>query len=202
MRWRQWWGRGRGTWRVYEGPDRGAGGSGGGTGTGCMEPTKVQRAVIPIQAVIARFWNKTLLAGLGASGGVGFGKAVGIYGSASAQIAVSPNGNAAYVLTFAAPKAVTAVGTYPYVTLSGPKGIGFLAGSQLGFSNATDPSQLEGRGVDASASLAAGLGIGGDVSLGSDGIYQANVTIGGGAGGRGGAGAITNTTVVPICRTW
>lgn len=44
---------------------------------------------------------------------------------ASVQIAVSPNGNAAYVMTFAAPAAITAAGTYAWVTPS-TKGIGYL----------------------------------------------------------------------------
>jgi hypothetical protein len=166
-----------------------------------MQPTKVQSALIPMQAAVASYWNKTVLAGVGASAGVGFGKGLGLYGSVSAQIAVSPSGAAGYVLTFAAPAAVTGGGTYAWLTPS-TKGAGFLTGSQFGFSNATDPSQLDGPGVDASASLAAGLGIGADasVSIANSLLYQLNVTLGFGAGGRGSAGAITNTTVIPFCK--
>jgi hypothetical protein len=123
-----------------------------------------------------------------------------MYGAASVQIAVSPNGNAAYVITFGAPATVTGTGTYMWLTQS-TKGAGIVGGSQFGFSNATDPSQLAGPGVDASGSLAAGLGIGVDssVSIGGNFPYTFNVTLGFGAGGRGSAGAATNTTVVPIC---
>jgi len=78
------------------------------------------------------------------------------------------------------------------------KGFGALGGSQFGFSNATDPSQLAGNAVDASASVAAGIGIGGDVSTSGD-IHQANVTLGFGLAGRGSAGAVTNTIVIPFC---
>jgi RHS repeat-associated protein len=184
----------------------GVGGGSRGTPKGsansvCIHPTDVQRALIPIQAAAASYWNKTLLAGLGASAGAGFGKGLGLYGSVSAQIAVSPSGAAGYVLTFAAPAAVSGVGTYGWLTAS-TKGAGFLAGSQFGISNATNPSQLAGPGVDASASLAAGLGIGGDasVSIGNSALYQLNVTLGFGAGGRGSAGALTNTTVIPFCK--
>jgi YD repeat-containing protein len=166
----------------------------------CVTPSKVQSAVIPVAAIAAKFWNKTVLWGVGGSGGIGFGKGIGIYGTASVQIAVSPNGNAAYVITFASPAIVSGTGTYMWVTPS-TKGAGILGGSQFGFSNATDSSQLAGSGVDASGSLAAGLGIGVDssVSIGGNLPYTFNVTLGFGAGGRGSAGAATNTTVVPIC---
>jgi hypothetical protein len=114
------------------------------------------------------------------------------------QIAVSPNGNAAYIITWAAPASVTGAGTYMWLTPS-TKGAGTLGGSQFGFSNATDPSQLAGPGADASGSLAAGVGIGVDSSVSMGGNYTFNVTLGFGAGGRGSAGAKTSTTVVPIC---
>jgi hypothetical protein len=174
------------------------GGSGGAANNGCVTPSKVQSAVIPVAATTAKFFNKTVLWGLGGSGGVGFGKGFGMYGSASVQIAVSPNGNAAYIITWAAPASVTGAGTYMWLTPS-TKGAGTLGGSQFGFSNATDPSQLAGPGADASGSLAAGVGIGVDSSVSMGGNYTFNVTLGFGAGGRGSAGAKTSTTVVPIC---
>ncbi|HXJ42782.1 MAG TPA: RHS repeat-associated core domain-containing protein, partial [Bryobacteraceae bacterium] len=188
----------------------GTGGGPGGKGVGeqpsspnnrCKQPTKVQGAVIPVQAATARFLNMTVLTGLGISGGAGFGKGLGLYGSGSVQIAVSPSGAAAYVITHALPAAITGAGsTYVWLTPS-TKGAGFLGGSQFGLSNASDPSQLEGPGIDASASLAAGIGIGADASLSIGGgfPYQVNFTLGGGLGGRAGAGAATNTIVVPIC---
>jgi RHS repeat-associated protein len=169
----------------------------GGGPSPCIQPTRIQRFGIAIQAAAAKFWNKTLLAGLGGSAGVGFGKGIGIYGSAAVQIAVSPSGSAAYVITFAVPATGTSQGTYAWLTPS-TKGFGALGGAQFGFSNVTDPSQLSGKGVDISGSLAAFLGIGGDISFGSS-TYEVNVTLGFGAGGRGGAGAVTNTLVIPIC---
>jgi len=188
-------------------PDRGGdpGGTGGGHGSkeaanNCMMPSKVQSAVIPVAATAAKFWKKTVLWGLGGSGGAGFGKGFGMYGSVSVQIAVSPNGNAAYVITFAAPASVTGAGTYMWLTPS-TKGGGIVGGAQFGFSNATDPSQLKGPGIDASGSLAAGLGIGADLSVSLGGNFPStfNVTLGFGAGGHGSAGAKTNTVVLPIC---
>jgi hypothetical protein len=142
---------------------------------------------------ITKALNK-FAAGIEASAGAGLG-------SVSAQIAVSPSGAAGYVLTFAAPAAVTGDGTYAWLTPS-TKGAGFLADSQFGVSSATDPSQLAGPGVDASASLAAGLGVGADssLSIGNSFLYQFNITLGFGAGGRGSAGAMTNTTVIPFCK--
>jgi hypothetical protein len=80
------------------------------------------------------------------------------------------------------------------------KGAGALIGSQFGLSNAADPSQLEGWAFDASATVADGVGFGGDISLSPTGVYQATLTAGFGAGGRGSAGAATNTNVIPICK--
>jgi hypothetical protein len=125
--------------------------------------------VIPVAAAAAQFWNKTVLWGVGGSAGAGLGKGFGFYGTGSVQIAVSPSGSAAYVITYAAPGA-----TYAWLTPS-TKGTGILGGSQFGFSNATDPSQLAGPGVDASGSLAAGLGIGVDSSLSIGGSFHVYV---------------------------
>jgi RHS repeat-associated protein len=167
------------------------------SGENCIQPTTVQKIGIAVQGTAAKFWGKTLLAGLGTSGGAGFGKGVGMYGSVSAQIAVSPNGNAAYVISWSAPAAVTGTGTYLWLTPS-TKGAGILGGSQFGFSNATNPSDLASPAIDASFSGAAGLGIGADGS--TDGTtWAVNVTLGFGLGGRGSAGAATHTTVIPIC---
>jgi hypothetical protein len=163
-----------------------------------VNPTALQKAGIAIQAAAAKFWGKTILAGLGGSGGAGFGKGMGMYGSLSVQIAVSPNGNAAYVISGSAPAAVTGTGTYMWITPS-TDGAGVLGGPQFGFSNATDPSELSGSALDGSASMAAGFGIGGDVS--TDGsTYVANLTLGFGVGGRGSAGAATHTIIIPFCR--
>ena len=178
----------------------GSGVAGAPPNRGCIAPSGVQRKLLPIQAASAKFWGVTLLAGVGVSGGAGLGKGIGIYGSASVQIAVSPNGNAAYAITFAAPAHITGTGTYAFVTPT-TKGFGFLGGAQFGVSNVSDPSQLAGPGFDASGSLAAGIGIGGDASSG-DGTWQLNVTLGFGLGGRGSAGANTYTAVVPICGSW
>ncbi len=129
----------------------------------CVTPTTIQTAAISIAQTVASNRGKTVLFGLGTSGGIGLGKGMGMYGSASVQIAVSPSGSAAYVMTYAAPAVFTgASGTYAWLTPS-TKGAGFLAGAQFGFSNVTDPSQLSGPGVDASFSMADGIGIGVDV---------------------------------------
>jgi hypothetical protein len=56
------------------------------------------------------------------------------------------------------------------------KGAGIVGGSQFSFSNAKDPSQLAGPGVNASGSLAAGLGIGGDASLSIGGTFRIHST--------------------------
>jgi hypothetical protein len=125
---------------------------------------------------------------------------MGLYGSVSVQIGVSPNGNAAYVITAAAPASITGAGSYAWVTPS-TKGFGLLGGSQFGISNVSDVSQLAGPSLDASTSVAAGIGLGGDLSVG-DGSWQFNITLGFGLGGRGSAGARTNTSVFPICGSW
>jgi RHS repeat-associated protein len=182
-------------------------GNAGGSGAGvkCVQPTRVQKLAISLASVSAQTLGYTVLWGIGGSAGVGFGKGVGAYGSISAQIAVSPNGNAAYVLSFSAPAIIAGQdtpGVLPYVVPS-TKGAGVLGGAQFGLSNATDPSQLAGPSVDASFSSADGVGIGGDFSLSTGAPYpwQGNVTLGFGLGGRGAAGAITNTTVIPICKS-
>jgi RHS repeat-associated protein len=163
----------------------------------CVRPTAIQRFGISATKPLAHLLGKTLLSGLGGSAGAGSGQGIGIYASTSVQIAVSPNGNAAYVLSFSAPSAVTGLGTVVWVTPS-TKGYGALGGSDFGFSNATDPSQLAGHSVDLSGTMAVGLGIGADIS--TDGsTYQANVTAGWGIGGRGSVGAATNTIVIPFC---
>jgi hypothetical protein len=75
-----------------------------------------------------------------------------------------------------------------------------VAGSQFGLSNAADPSELSGKASDFSLSGAAGYGFGVDASgnTGSN-IWQLNVTGGIGGGGRGSAGQVTDTTVIPFC---
>jgi len=192
-----------------ESGDHGGGNSPGGgdkkasLANNCVPPTKVQKIAISLATVSAQFLRETVLWGIGGSAGAGVGKGWGIYGNVSAQIAVSPNGNAAYVLSISAPAILAGQdtpGVLPYIVPS-TKGFGLLGGSQFGLSNAIDPSQLAGTSVDASGSLAAGLGIGGDFSVSTSAPYPVtgNVTLGFGLGGRGSAGAVTNTAVIPIC---
>ena len=190
-------------------PDVGGGGGGGGNRTpssttptqpskSCFVPSHAQNTAISILRPAASFWNRSLGVGLGASAGVGFGKGIGIYGGASAQLVVTPAGAAGLQVTFTAPAALTGHGTYGLVTLQSA-GAGYLGGAQFSFSNAQNLSQMGGPAVDVSGSMAAGLGIGGDVAFGEGGVYQATTTIGFGAGGRGGAGAVTNSWVIPSC---
>ena len=167
----------------------------GSSNWGCMRPTRVQKIGIALQGTAAKTIGKTLLAGLGGSGGAGLGKGFGFYATGSAQIAVSPSGKAAYVITYGAPGV-----TYPWITPAS-KGSGVLGGPEFGVSNATDPSQLAGLGADGSGSLAAGLGLGGDlsVSIGGSFPWTFNATLGFGGGGRSSAGGLTNTVVIPFC---
>jgi hypothetical protein len=45
-----------------------------------------------------------------------------------------------------------------------------------------------------------GIGADASFSVGDSLLYQVNVTLGFGLGGRGSAGAATNTTVIPFCK--
>jgi hypothetical protein len=89
--------------------------SGSTTAKACVQPTTFQRIGISLQATAASFWNKTI--GLGLGGSVGGGNIIGVSGSYSRQLVVSPNGQAAFVSTFsnasALPFACCSNGTYP-----------------------------------------------------------------------------------------
>lgn len=64
-------------------------------------------------------------------------------------------------------------------------------------------TDLAGPGVDIGGVIANGVGIGGDVSVGSTDhglVYQGTLTLGFGAGGKGAAGVLTRTSVTPFCQ--
>jgi hypothetical protein len=73
---------------------------------------------------------------------------------------------------------------------------------QVSISNAQTPSQLYGASTDVAGGFgkgAAGLGAGGDLSLGQNsGIWQGTLTVGFGGGGFGGAGIYETSTVTPL----
>ena len=181
-------------------PTGGGGGGGGGNGSGtkaakaCVQPTTFQRIGIALQATAASFWNKTI--GLGLGGSVGGGNIIGVSGSYSRQLVVSPNGQAAFVSTFSNASAL------PFNALVSP-GAGGYGGFQYSFSNAKTPQDLAGSGINFGAGAGAGLGIGGDLSIGNGTqgqiVSQLTVTVGGGAGGYGHGLSPVVTVVTPIC---
>jgi RHS repeat-associated protein len=161
---------------------------------GCVGVSKFQRAGIAIQGVAASFWNKTI--GLGLGGSASAGNIVGTSFSLSRQLVVSPNGQAAYVNT------ITDVRNLPFNAAVTP-GAGALAGNQFSFSNAQTPQDLAGPFVDIGGSFAAGLGAGGNYSVGAGTqgqvVHQFTFTAGFGLGGRGAAFTPTVSFVTPIC---
>jgi hypothetical protein len=158
----------------------------------CVQATAFQGVVIKGLSAASGFLNKTV--GVGAGGSAGAGHWFGAAGAASRQLVVSPNGQAAFLTTLGGNIA-------PFNdSFVGPTwGAGVLGGPQVTFSNATSPQQLGGPSVDVSGGVADGLGIGGDFSVGSGGVWQLNITGGIGAGGYGGAAIAQDTTVTPIC---
>jgi len=160
----------------------------------CISPTAAQQNfAIPLLTAIAQWTGSTVGYGLSGSAGAGYGYGLGTSVSGSVQLVASPNGNAGYAITYAAPGV-----TYP---LLGPSttGIGALLGIQFSMSTATDIAQLEGLAVDGSAVVADGLGAGVDVSIAPDGTTQGTLSVGVGAGGIGRAGIVSNTVVIPFC---
>jgi len=177
----------------------GAGGAGGGGGgssagapnSGCFSPNWLQKKGIALQQKAAQKIGHPFGFGAGISAGAGFGKLFGFAGTASAQMVVSPNGNAFLVYTYGGSGLTT-----PWLTLQ-TKGLGVTGGLQVSSMTTQNPSDLAGLSVDASAGGGDGLGGGGDISY--SGVTQGTLTGGFGAGGFGGAGVITKTTVIPSC---
>ena len=191
-------------------PPGGGGGGGGDTGgspskggpvvkgparppvQNCVQATAFQSAVIKGLSPVSGFAKKTV--GVGAGGSAGAGNWFGAAGAASRQLVVSPNGQAAFLTTFGGN-----IAPFNDSFVRPTWGAGALGGVQVTVSNAVNPQQLGGPSIDASGGVADGLGIAGDFSLGSGGIWQATVTGGLGGGGYGGAAISQLTTVTPIC---
>jgi RHS repeat-associated protein len=180
-------------------PPNPSGGGGGGPTIGpapskpCVQPTWVQRLLIPLHAKLAKQLGMTVSLGLGANAGAAL--IVGVGYTASRSVAVSPNGQAAFITT------VTATKSMPFNSLGW--GWGAFAGPSISFSNAQTPQDLSGTGVSGSVGGGTGYGGGveGSVSTGTQGQNVGSLTFSGGvaAGGAGLAGAIVTTYVTPIC---
>ncbi len=176
-------------------PDPG-GGVGGATGTQvppqpqqqpCVQPNFLQRAVITGLGFWASLTGRTI--GLGAGGSAGVGHVMGNSFNVSRQLVVSPNGQAGFVDS-------NGTNAFP---LGPTHGAGAIGGLQVSVSNARNPQQLAGLSVTGSVGGGAGAGAALDVSVGTGGIVQTTVTLGGAAGGVGQAGTINASSVTPIC---
>ncbi len=156
----------------------------------CVEPNVLQRAVITGSGFWADLTGRTI--GVGAGGSVGIGYVMGNAFSASRQLVVSPNGQAAFVTT---------VGTNA-IPLGPTHGAGAIGGLQVSVSNAQNPGQLAVASISiggGGSPTGAGAGAGVDFSFGTDGTLQVNTTLGAAAGGYGGAGTFQVSSVTPIC---
>jgi RHS repeat-associated protein len=153
----------------------------------CVEPNVLQRAVITGLGFWAGLTGRTI--GVGAGGSAGIGYVMGNAFSASRQLVVSPNGQAAFVTT---------VGTNA-IPLGPTHGAGAFGGLQVSVSNAQNPGQLAGVSVNGGGGGGSGAGAAVDVSFGTTGTWQANATLGAGAGGYGAAGTFQVSSVTSIC---
>jgi RHS repeat-associated protein len=161
--------------------------TGGDSTPSCAQPNFLNRLEIPVLAKIAAMFDMTV--GIGLSGSAGAGYVMGVAGAGSGYLVVSPNGDAAFVFS---------LGSTPGMgPVSGP---GVLGGPSILQSNATSPQQLGGPSVSVGASFAAGLGGGADMSVGQGGTITTTATVGFGAGGKGSAGVLSNSTVIPVCK--
>ena len=168
----------------------------GGSAVNCFAPNAFQSAGIGVQQKFAQFVGHPVGFGAGLSGGSSLAMGFGFYGTASAQMMVTPNGNAYLVYSYGG----TGV-TQNWMTPV--KGTGLTTGLQVSSTNTPDPSNLAGPAIDLSAGGGRVWGAGGDLALTSDSngnlVGQATVTGPFAWGGFGGAGAITNTNVIPSC---
>jgi RHS repeat-associated protein len=163
----------------------------------CIEPSPFQRVGISIQHAAASLTGLTIGVGAGVSGTGGY--LMGINYTASRQIVVSPNGEAAFTTTLNNPKQ----GTWNAVTA---RGVGGYGGFQVSASFAQTPQDLADDGIDYGAGGGKGWGGGLDLSLGrgTKGQPVGSLTFTGGVGGGIPPGiahgfTITTTKVDAIC---
>jgi RHS repeat-associated protein len=184
----------------------GGGGSGGGTAGGqtvannsskskCVQPTLAQSAVISLLSAAAAAYGGTITIGYGGSAGAGRG--VGTSSTYSWQLAVSPNGQAAFIGTSSNPVA------YPFNSVTSA-GAGIYGGTLVGFSNAQTPQDLGGPFLNYGGGGGEGLAMGGDLAFGAgtqgQTVLQGTLTLGFGAGGFAHGLSPTTTSVLPICQ--
>jgi RHS repeat-associated protein len=160
----------------------------------CVRPNLAQRAAINVLTKVANWTNKTVGYGFGGSYGLGFGQGFGFSGTASAQLQVSPGGNASLVYTYGGSGL-----TQDWLTPSS-LGASLILGPQISVSNGP-PSSGPGADIAASGVLSrTGLGPGAsvDVNGSADGV-TGTLTVGAGAGLASGSAVATQTAVVPFC---
>jgi RHS repeat-associated protein len=163
---------------------------------GCVTPTPFQSAGIRAQGWLAKLWKKTIGLGAGLSAGASPGMGIGMNFSASRQLVVSPDGQAAYVNTF------NNMWQLPFnaIATKGAGGYGGIVGS---VSSAQTPQDLSGLGLDFGAGGGRGWGVGLDGSLGQGTqgqlVWSVTGTGGLGLGGYGHGFTTTISYVNPIC---
>jgi hypothetical protein len=157
--------------------------------------TKFQRVGIAVQTWITKALNKTI--GVGAGISASGGAYVGVNFTASRQLVVSPNGQAAYVDTF---NNMMQLSFNAAVT----PGYGGYGGSQFSVSNARTPRDLSGVAVNGGGGGGRGWGGGLDGSLGQgtqgQPVWSLTGTAGAGVGGIDHGLTTTISTVTPICQ--
>jgi RHS repeat-associated protein len=171
----------------------------------CTAPNFVQKGMIKALKGIANAAGKTVGFGAGGSYGAGiafpwknFKGPVGVYGTVSAQLMVSPDGSAYLSYSWAGTGLSSSNGRtqwlFPVVGVGGVGGIqGSVANGPPGNGSSFD---FNGGGADpwgGSLDLNVGVNPNGSVN------WQATGTAGAGGGGFGGGGAVVDTTVVPLC---
>jgi RHS repeat-associated protein len=178
--------------------DGGGGDGGGGQGSGpapksCFNPNWLQGKVIAIEQKVAQHWGHPVGFGAGGSAGAGLGKKLGLAISGSAQMIVTPNGNAFLSYTWGGSGLTT-----PWLTIQSA-GAGAMGGFQFSTMTGKNVTQsdLEGYGIDVAAGGGEGFGGGGDINLSSQ--VQGTATVGAATGGFGYGGLITKTAAIPSC---
>jgi hypothetical protein len=144
---------------------------------------------------VANWTNATIGVGVGASYGLGLGQFFGFAGTGSAQIQVSPGGQASLVYTWGGSGL-----TQDWLTPSS-FGASFIVGPQVSLSSGP-PSPGPGADVAVSGVYPmrgpVGPGASIDVGASADGV-TGTLTAGAGAGIVSGDAVATQTAVVPFC---